>query len=205
MQEKEVFLKKINKIMRIALKFSLFLILIFFSSVQAKDRPNENIINYFKTLNEFSSSFIQTEESNISEGRFFIKNKRIKIEYLSPTNIEIIISKNKGMYFNKDLKEVEYFNPKNSVGEIFFDVFFNNDFLNNVSIAEKEGGITLEKKILLNDINYKILILFEKIPLKIRKIKIKSKDYEVNLGIYNIDLHTKLDTNFFSMVNPLIN
>ena len=205
MRGKEVFLEKINKKKDITIKNFLFFVIIFFSFTNNAAWSNENIINYIKTLNDLSSSFIQIEESNSSEGRFFLNNKRLKIEYLSPTNIEVIISKKRGMYFNKDLKEVDFFNPKDSVAEIFYNVFFDSNFLNNASFVDKKSHTIIIKNILLDDIDYKISIFFDKKPIKIRKISIKSLDYEVDLGIYNINLYSNLDDNFFSMVNPLIN
>ena len=204
MQEKEAFLKK-NNIMSILKKFFIFFILFLLSFGQLRAQSVEAITKYIQNLNDFSSSFIQTEEINSSEGRLYVKNERIKIEYLSPNNIEIIISKNKGMYFNKDLKEVEFFNPKDSVGEVFFAVFFDPNFFIETEIFNKEGHSIIIKKISIDKTDYKVSIYFEKKPLKIRKIKIYSEDYEVNLGIYNINLYANLEANFFSMINPLIN
>ena len=34
------------------------------------------------------------------------------------------------MYFNVDLQEVEYFNPKNTIADMFFDFFYSKTFLN---------------------------------------------------------------------------
>ena len=131
MLEKEMFLKKINKFMGrfIYLFFLLTLFIFFTESAMAESKKKLN--NYFQNLNNFSSSFIQSENINNSEGLLHKNNSRIKIEYLNPTNIEIIISKNKGMYFNKDLSEVEFFNPKNSVGEILYNIFLIKIFYMN--------------------------------------------------------------------------
>ena len=40
-----------------------------------------------------------------------------------------IIDKNKAMYFNEDLQEIEYFNPKNSIADYFYQIF-NNQYIN---------------------------------------------------------------------------
>ena len=205
MQGNETFLKKINKFMFIIFRFVAFLIIVFFSTNPLKAQSKEKIYNYIQTLNDFSSSFIQTENSSNSEGRIFANNSRIKIQYLNPSNIEIIIAKNKGMYFNRDLEEVEFFNPKDSIGEIFYNVFFNQKFLENATFFHEDSYSTIKKKISFNNTEYEILLYFENRPIKIRKIKISGKDYKVDLGIYNIEFNKKLDAKFFSMINPLIN
>ena len=56
------------------------------------------------------------------------KVKRIKIQYNKPSNIIFILKNDKAMYFNVDLQEVEYFNTKNSIADIFFDVFYDEEF-----------------------------------------------------------------------------
>ena len=55
-----------------------------------------NALNYLKGLNEFSSSFLQIQNNDISEGLIFIKGDRLRIEYTSPSNIIFILKKNKG-------------------------------------------------------------------------------------------------------------
>ena len=191
--------------MSIMFRFVPLIIIVFFSTSPLKAQSKEKIYNYIQTLNDFSSSFVQTENSSNSEGRLFANNSRIKIKYSSPSNIEIIIAKNKGMYFNRDLEEVEFFNPRDSIGEIFYNVFFNQKFLDNATFFHKASYSTIKKKISFNNTEYEILLYFENRPIKIRKIKISGKDYKVDLGIYNIELNKKLDAKFFSMINPLIN
>ena len=205
MQGNGPFLKKINKFMLIMFRFFLPTIIVLFSANSLKAQSKEKIHHYMQTLNNFSSSFIQTENSSNSEGKLFANNSRIKIKYSSPSNIVIIIAKNKGMYFNQDLEEVEFFNPKDSVGKIFYNVFFNQKFLDNATFIYETSYSIIKKIISFNNAEYEILLYFENKPIKIRKIKIIGKDYKVDLGIYNIELNQKLDAKFFSMISPLIN
>ena len=81
-------------------------------------------INYFG-IKEFSSRFIQSNGNTIEEGNLYLKNNRLKIQYTDPTNIIIIIAKNKAMYYNQDLEEVQYFDPQNSAAGIFIKKFEN--------------------------------------------------------------------------------
>ena len=60
---------------------SLFFFTTFFSlSVSGKESVKE-INAYLNNINEFYSSFLQVENDNISEGKFYLKNNRIRIEY----------------------------------------------------------------------------------------------------------------------------
>lgn len=205
MQENVSLLKKINKFMRVFIHFILFTTLFFFTTSSLKAQSKEKIYNYIKSLNDFSSSFIQTENNSNSEGELFIKDARIKIIYSVPSYIEIIIAENKGMYFNRELEEVEFFNPKDSVGKVFYDIFFNQKFLNNAIFIYEKSYSIIKKKITFDSAEYEIALYFENKPLKIRRINISGNDYKINLGIYNIKLNKNLDSKFFSMINPLIN
>ena len=69
-------------------------------------------MNYLNELENFSASFIQTDGENLSEGKVYIGEKRIRAEYYSPTKILIILDKDRAMYYNYELEEDEFFNPK---------------------------------------------------------------------------------------------
>ena len=97
---------------------------LFFTNLALAD-SKEKIVNYLKEINNFSSKFIQSENGSLAEGYFHLKNKRLKVEYAKPSQIVIIVAKNKAMYFNKDLEEVEYFNPDKTIAIVFYDVFYN--------------------------------------------------------------------------------
>ena len=126
------------------------------------------------------------------------------MEYLQPSSIEIILAKNKAMYFNKDLQEVEYFNPNKTIAKIFYDVFNNELFFIDASLKSKNAFSILTKQIVIEDINYKIDILFENKPLIIRKVIIDDGTNVIEFGIININYFPDFEKNFFSMSNPLI-
>ena len=145
-QAKEVFLKKINKTI-----FFLFFILSFNASTNILAINNQKylqeiVIKHIKSIEEFSSQFLQTNGKTIEEGDLYLKNKRIKIHYRSPSEIQIIIAQNKAMYFNKDLQEVEYFNPNKSLASYFYNIFYNTAFLNEAIFEEKKNHIIVSKK-----------------------------------------------------------
>ena len=129
------------------MKFNIIFIIFFINSLSISAATNANehkqkIINYIININEFSSKFIQSDGHTIEEGNFYIKKNRLKIVYTYPSRIELIIAKNKAMYFNKDLKEVEYFNPKKTMADIFFRVFNDELFFDKANIELKTEECT---------------------------------------------------------------
>ena len=50
----------------------------------------------------------------------------------------------KAMYVNYDLREVEYFNPQNSIAGVFINIFKNNFFLEGADIDIKNKIILLK-------------------------------------------------------------
>ena len=140
-------------------------ILFSFSSFANEDLYKEKLSKYFKNIDEFSSAFIQVQNNDISEGFLYIKNERLRIDYIYPRNLIFVLKKNKGMFYNPNLEEVQYFNTKNSSGEIFFDLFHNDKFILNASITKEKAGFYVKKTILIDDMSYAITILFEASPL----------------------------------------
>ena len=161
-------------------------------------------LNYLKNLNEFSSSFLQIQNNDISEGLIFIKGDRLRIEYTSPSNIIFILKKNKGMYFNKELEEVQYFNPKKTIGKFFIDLFNNNKFLADSKITSKKGYFYIQNEIQLDEITYGVKIYFEEKPLQLRKLEILNELDVITFTILNPNYNPNLNDKFFSLVNPLL-
>ena len=202
MQEKGAFLKRMLNLKSI----KLFFIFVFFSLPLAS---KENItlnsaLNYLNSLNEFSSSFLQIQNNDISEGLIFIKGNRLRIEYTSPSNIIFILKKNKGMYFNTELQEVQYFNPKKTIGKFFIDLFNNNKFLSDSKIINKKGYFYIQNEIQLDEITYGIKIYFEEKPLQLRKLEIINELEIITFTILNPNYNPNLNDKFFSLANPLL-
>ena len=194
-------LKIINKILILLLIFLNFKV----SSEELGSINKKILIEYFDKFNEFSSMFIQSNGKTLEEGKIYFQNERIRIEYYNPSNLLLVIGKNKAMYFNQDLEEVEYFNPEKTVAKIFFDIFYDNFFLEDASYKEKNQSIYLEKNIKLNsEENIDLTIIFEKNPLIIRKILIKDSLETTSYSIINPQYNLNLKKNFFSMANPLL-
>ena len=134
-----------------------------------------------------------------------IKGKRLRIEYTTPTNLVFVLKKNKAMYFNKDLNEVEYFNPKKTMADVFFKVFNDPSFFADFLIKSETNYIILEKVIGLDERQINVQLVFEDSPLVIRKININDENSKITYSIIDPNFNPNLDIKFFSMVNPNFN
>ena len=184
---------------------SLVFCISFFSfSVYGKEGIKE-INLYLNNINEFYSSFLQVENDNISEGKFYLKNNRIRIEYSSPNNIVFVLKQNKVMFFNKDLQEVQYFNPKDTLGQFFLDLFNKEKFLSTTNITHKIGYLYITKEVYLDEILHTINIYFEKNPIQLRKIEVKGELNEMSFTLLNPNFNPNLEDRIFSLANPILN
>ena len=203
-----MYLLRINK--KIFYFLFLFLFIVFLTLNQS--RGNQNILSsqissYFFKINNFTSKFIQSDSDGIQEGNIYLSNKvkRIKIHYTEPSNIIFVLKDNKAMYFNVDLEEVEYFSTKNSIADVFFDVFYDEEFFYNSEIVEKKNTREIKKIISTKEEKREILLFFEKSPLIIKQIKIKENNGYRVMTFINPNFNISYRENFFSIANPLLN
>ena len=177
-------------------------IFFFFKATYADEKEINDIINYLGDLKLFSSSFIQDDGESISEGEIFIGLKRVRVEYKTPSKILIILEKDKAMYYNYDLDEDEFFNPKDTAAWFFFDIFNNPEFFYESTLV-KEKNYMVVKKEENNEIGKYILdVYFENNPLLIRKIVLNYQDTQLVLSIFNHTYNKEYDKNFFKLINP---
>ena len=118
MQGKDMSLKK-NKFLYLFIIF----IVSFHTAVLSTENKSTVIKSYLNELKFFSASFIQDDGMEISEGKIFIGDQRVRVEYKNPSKILIILDKDKGMYYNYELDEDEFFNPKDTPAWFFYDTF----------------------------------------------------------------------------------
>lgn len=203
---REMFLKKIK--FKKLIFISFVICFIFSNQIFADEKNYKKLISeYFISIENFSASFLQNDIENIQEGKIYIKKEtnRIKIDYLKPTKITIILSENKAMYLNLDLEEVEYFNPKKTLANIFFNVFYDINFFNNSEIKEGLNILEVKKNISLENKTLKTSILFEKSPLIIKQLKLEDDEQDISMTLINTNFNEVFEDNFFSLANPLLN
>ena len=85
---------------------------------------------------------------NLSEGRVYIGKKELELNIEYPSKILIILDEDKGMYYNYELEEDEFFNPKNTNAWFFYDIFRNPNFFEDANLTLKNNEIILEKKVI---------------------------------------------------------
>ena len=196
-QEKEMLLKNNS-----AITF-IFAILFFFSfNTNANENQNAKAVDYLKKLKFFSTSFIQDDETSLSDGKIFIGENRIRVEYYNPVKILIILDKNKAMYYNYDLDEDEFFDPRDTSAWFFFDIFFNPEFFFKAKATEKNSYLELVSEGFNNEEIYKIKVLFEKNPFVIRKIILNQNDASLTLSFFDHKYNNSYDKDFFKLINP---
>ncbi|MDC3184116.1 outer-membrane lipoprotein carrier protein LolA [Pelagibacteraceae bacterium] len=179
----------------------VFLILSF--KVESNSNVKIKVLDYLNSLQYFSASFIQNDNKTLSEGRVYIGKKRVRAEYLMPSKILIILDEDKGMYYNFDLEEEEFFNPKNTNAWFFYDIFRNPYFFEDSRIVIKDKEIMLEKTGFdREDTKYLINVYFENSPVILRKIEVFINDELLQISIFDHNYNEDFDKSFFKLISP---
>ena len=194
-----MFLKKDKYI-----KYLYIIIFLTFSyNVEANTIIKFKILDYLNSLQYFSASFIQSDNETLSEGIVYIGEKRVRAEYLSPSKILIVLDEDKAMYYNYELEEDEFFNPKNTNAWFFYDIFRNPNFFEDSKIKLKNKEIILEKSGFDNtQTKYLINVYFENNPVVLRKIEVFINNEFLQISIFNHSYNEEFDKDFFKLINP---
>ena len=199
MRAKDMFLKNEKNL------FSFFIIvfLLFPHNVFSDEKNRNKVFDYLNSLKNFSASFLQNDGVSLSEGKVYIGEKRVRAEYFSPTNILVILDKNKAMYYNYELEEDEFFDPKNTNAWFFYDIFMNPVFFEDGLVKIKNNELTIVKRGIYDEEQiYDIELYFENDPLVLRKIEIIINNDKLKLSIFNHSYNEEYDIDFFKLINP---
>ncbi len=185
--------------------FYLLTIIFFLISNKAYSISDDkkNALIHLNELKNFSASFLQDDGENLSEGKIYIGSKRVRAEYILPTKILIILDEDKAMYYNYELEEDEFFNPKNTSAWFFYDIFRNPLFfedsllkLNNNELILEKKGFDSEDKVFL------IRVYFENNPLILRSVEVLIDEENIKLSLYNHNYNEDFEESFFKLINP---
>ena len=184
--------------------FYVIIFLIFSYKVDGNTDLKYKILNHLNLIENFSASFIQNDSENLSEGRIYIGRERVRAEYLYPSKILIVLDEDKAMYYNYELEEDEFFDPKNTNAWFFYDIFRNPFFFEDGKIIVKKDEVILEKSgINIHDEGeYIIKVYFENTPLILRKIEVFIDDEFLQISIFNHNYNEDFDEKFFKLINP---
>lgn len=194
-----------GRCLKITIKLFFLIIVFLISKTVFADNTKTRLLNYNKSLDNSSALFIQSDGENMQEGIIYIGSKRIRVEYINPQKITIVISKNRGMYVNYELMETEYFNTNKSLVKIFYKIFMGDNFFKNSSLEVLSSNILIKDSFEIDDNVYKIEIIYENNPLKIRKVKVKENNQTLEIGFYNHNKSEQISKDFFSLINPFLN
>ena len=185
--------------------FNLLVVVLFFFTFKAYSNSEDKaeVLNYLSSLSDFSASFLQSDGESLSEGKVYIGKKRVRAEYYLPTKILIVLAEDKAMYYDYELEEDEFFNPKNTNAWFFYDIFRNPLFFEDAKVEVKNNELLLEKKGTDNEEkNFVIRVLFEKKPLVLRGVEVIINDDVLKLSIYNHSYNEVFHKDLFKLINP---
>ncbi len=161
------------------------------------------ILEHINSLENFSASFIQNDSESLSEGKVYIGMQRVRAEYFYPSNILIILDEDKAMYYNYELEEDEFFNPKDTKAWFFYDIFRNQYFFEDSKITLKKNEVLIEKHGFDDDKSkYLVKVYFENSPLILRKIEVFINEEFLQISIFDHNYNENFDKNFFKLINP---
>tara|TARA_B100000886_G_scaffold229024_1_gene159703 strand:+ start:498 stop:1079 length:582 start_codon:yes stop_codon:yes gene_type:complete len=183
--------------------FYIIVFLIFSYKVYSNTNVKIKVLDYLNSLQYFSASFIQNDNETLSEGRVYIGKKRVRAEYLSPSKILIVLDEDKAMYYNYELEEDEFFNPKNTNAWFFYDIFRNPYFFKDSKIAVKDKEIIIKKNGVDSEkVKYLINVYFENSPIILRKIEVFINDAFLQISLYDHNYNEDFDESFFKLISP---
>ena len=181
----------------------IILFLILPHKVESNTDIRIKILEYLNSMQNFSASFIQNDNETLSEGKVYIGEKRVRAEYLSPSKILIVLDEDKAMYYNYELEEDEFFNPKNTNAWFFYDIFRNPNFFEDSEIVVKNEEIILKKSGVDSEkTKYLINVYFENNPVLLRKIEVFINDEFLQISIFNHNYNEDFDESYFKLINP---
>tara|TARA_B100000965_G_C19585994_1_gene755783 strand:+ start:2051 stop:2647 length:597 start_codon:yes stop_codon:yes gene_type:complete len=198
MRAKDKFLKKANWIFLIS-------ILLISKNLFAKNTEPYDLFNYNNSLANSTALFIQSDGETIEEGIIYIGSERVRVDYEKPKKITIVLSKDKGMYINHALEETQYFSTKTTFVNIIFSILSGGDFYETDDINIFKDSIVIKKEIELDDVFYRVEVIYENDPIKIRKVKIVDEVSVLELGFFNHNNLINYEKEFFSFINPYLN
>ena len=125
---------------------------------------------------------------------------------ITATKIMIVLDANKAMYYNYELDEAQFFDPRKTSAWFFFEIFNDSSILIDSNIIKNQKNIVVEKIGFHEDISYNLKLFFETSPLVIRKIKLEFMEDNFILSFNNHNYFEEYDKKFFKLINPsLIN
>tara|TARA_B100000214_G_scaffold346755_1_gene297600 strand:- start:197 stop:787 length:591 start_codon:yes stop_codon:yes gene_type:complete len=194
-----MFLKKINYFL---IRFVFIIFILKASILSGKEIEQSFVNNYIDELKNFSSSFIQDNGGDISEGKMYIGKKRVRLDYNKPANLLIVLDEDKAMYYNYDLEEVEFFNPQKTTAWFFFEIFKNKEYFSDADFNLNNNNLVIQKSGVSDGETYDMKINFETSPLILRKIELKLNNNYFLFSLFDHKYNESFHKKFFKLIRP---
>ena len=194
-----MFLKKINYFL---IRFVFIIFILKASILSGKEIEQSIVNNYIDELKNFSSSFIQDNGGDISEGKMYIGKKRVRLDYNKPANLLIVLDEDKAMYYNYDLEEVEFFNPQKTTAWFFFEIFKNKEYFSDADFNLNNNNLVIQKSGVSDGETYDMKINFETSPLILRKIELKLNNNYFLFSLFDHKYNESFHKKFFKLIRP---
>ena len=109
----------------------------------------------------------------------------------------------KAMYYNYELEEDEFFNPKDTNAWFFYEIFRNPVFFLDSLLEVQNNELIIEKNgVNIEGSRYLIRVIFEKNPITLRGVEFFFNEDFLKLSIYNHNYNEDFDEGFFKLINP---
>lgn len=184
-------------------KIIFFMLLVFlfqkncFSFQSNQDINKANIKEYLLNIDRTIIEFEQQDSTNVVNGKIFIKDKKIRLEYNNP-NFVFIINGNKFVYYDVTMNQISHFSNKN-ISELNF--FNNEKVIDKIIILDNQNNI-IKTEISCDD--RKIWLFFYANPIKIKKIFINDNNNgDISIDIKNIFYAKNIDDKMFYVVKKI--
>ena len=139
---------------------------------------------------------------SLSEGFIFLGKERVRVEYETPSKILIILGKDKAMYYNYELDEDEFFNPRDTDAWFFYEILLNPEFFRDSKIKKDKNYLIYSKDGQSENGEFRINVFFENNPFLLRKISLSINDNILNISIFNHNYNETFNESFFKLINP---
>ena len=101
-------------------------------------------------------------------------------------------------------KEKLSLSDKDYAKEFFYGYQYFKNTEHNVDIVEFKETITITNNFNFDDVYFKTNIIYESEPLKLRKIKFREDDRNIEIGFFDHKNFEEKKTRFFALINPYI-
>lgn len=176
-------------------------------------REVEQYLNSFTTL---KSSFVQTDtvfspdpeghRKQISGNFYLVRPDKLKVEYLTPSRFEVVISGKRTVYHDIELKEISHLKTDQSILSFLTakQISFSNPLVKISNVQESADYISVSLVSADPEVNGKLTLNFRKKPRLelINLVTVGFTGEEVSVEFNEIIYNSKIPAKIFIIKDP---